>query len=96
MNTATVTRDQARRAIDRLERKISEFQNAAYQRGAAVGSDTDPIQTKAAQKADEDARLACHDELERVRRLVENLIEWRDRAYRDTQFVPGVIGGPSL
>ena len=95
MNTATVTVAEARRALDILATKISEHQNAAYQRGMAVGKPADPSDLRAAQAADEAAGLASRAELDRVRSLVEGLVESRDRA-ADASFMPGPIGGASL
>jgi hypothetical protein len=78
-NTATMTRDEARRAIDRLGNKITDFQNAAYERGGSVDyMESDPIRYAAAVKADEAARLDCYDELARVRELIVGLVAERD------------------
>lgn len=95
MNTATVTRAEVRRAVDRLAHKIAEYQNAAYQRGLAVGKPADPITLKAAQAADEAAGLAYRAELDRVTSLLLGLVLERDRA-ADPAWLPGPIGGPSL
>ena len=95
MTPAPVTVAEARRALDRLANKVSEFQNAAYQRGLAVGKPAHPIDLKAAQAADEEAGLAYRAELEQVTSLLLGLVLERDRA-NDPAWLPGPIGGPSL
>lgn len=97
IHTATITRDQARAAVDCLGNRISEFQNAAYQRGVAVDDmerDTDAYE--AAREADEAARRACYDELERVRELLVGVVVERDRAAARAMPTLGPIGGASL
>jgi hypothetical protein len=79
-DTATISVEQARRAIDRLHGRIQAFQSAAYERGASIADmDSDPVGYEAARVADEDARLDCWDELARVRELVVGLVAERDR-----------------